>query len=90
MCEPINLTIDDLHFPLQEINEVPVHGLPIDVVAPTNTAAGSFISSSFTNNYTDARDEVPSRLQQAPPSDPVCTITRKLQDKGHEHRMDFT
>jgi hypothetical protein len=90
MCEPINLTVDDLHLPLQEIDEVSVHGLPIDVVAPTSTTTGPFVSDSFTNYYIDAGDEVPSWLQQAPPSDPVCTIMRKLQDKEHEHRMDFT
>jgi hypothetical protein len=74
---------------LQESDEVPVHGSPIDAVVPTNTTAVPFVSGSFTNNHTDTGDEVPFRLQQAPPSDPVRTMMCKLQGKGHEHYLDL-
>jgi hypothetical protein len=59
VCEPINLTVDDLHFPPQEIDEVSVHDLPVDAAVTTNTPAA--VPVTFESN------NVP---QQSPHWDP--------------------
>jgi hypothetical protein len=51
--EPTNLTMAQ-----QEIDEVPVHDLPVDAVVITNIAAAPFIYSSFTNDHADVEDDV--------------------------------